>query len=116
MRGYCISSFNRTYNLNYSLKDKEEGRNIDINVASMRDYNKFRKEQEKHKKQLKELIKGKILYIDNYTGYLGHKEIKGPYGEEEIFIPEYTSNNLSLIEIIIDIENKIKNNKKKIRK
>ena len=65
---------------------------------------------------LKELIKGKILYIDNYTGYLGHKEIKGPYGEEEIFIPEYTSNNISLIEIIIDIENKIKNNKKKIRK
>lgn len=65
---------------------------------------------------LKELIKGKILYIDNYTGHLGHKEIKGPYGEEEIFIPEYTSNNLSLIEIIIDIENKIKNNKKKIRK
>ena len=55
MRKYCISSFNRTYNLNYSLKDKEEGRNIDINVASMRDYNKFRKEQEKHKKQLKEL-------------------------------------------------------------
>ena len=65
---------------------------------------------------LKELIKGKILYIDNYTGHLGHKEIKGPYGEEEIFVPEYTSNNLSLIEIIIDIENKIKNNKKKIRK
>lgn len=55
MREYCISSFNRTYNLNYSLKYKEEGRNIDINVASMRDYNKFRKEQEKHKKQLKEL-------------------------------------------------------------
>ena len=55
MREYCISSFNRIYNLNYSLKDKEEGRNIDINVANMRDYNKFRKEQEKHQKQLKEL-------------------------------------------------------------
>ena len=55
MREYCISSFNRIYNLNYSLKDKEEGRNIDINVANMKDYNKFRKEQEKHKKQLKEL-------------------------------------------------------------
>ena len=65
---------------------------------------------------LKELMNGKVLYIDNYTGYLGHKEIRGPYGEEEIFIPEYTSNNISLIEIIIDIENKIKNNKKKIRK
>ena len=55
MREYCISSFNRIYNLNYSLKDKEEGRNIDINVSNMKDYNKFRKEQEKHKKQLKEL-------------------------------------------------------------
>lgn len=64
---------------------------------------------------LKELMSGKMLYIDNYTGYLGYKEIKGPYGEEEIFIPEYTSNNLSLIEMIIDIENKIKNNKKKIK-
>ena len=67
MRGYCISSFNRTYNLNYSLKDKEEGRNIDINVASMRDYNKFRKEQEKHKKQLKELNLSLIhIYIKIY--------------------------------------------------
>ena len=55
MREYCISSFNRIYNLNYSLKDKEEGINIDINVSNMRDYNKFRKEQEKYKKQLKEL-------------------------------------------------------------
>ena len=55
MREYCISSFNRIYNLNYSLKDKEEGRNIDINISNMRDYNKFRKEQEKHKRQLKEL-------------------------------------------------------------
>jgi len=55
MREYCISSFNRIYNLNYSLKNKEEGRNIDINVSNMKDYNKFRKEQEKHKKQLKEL-------------------------------------------------------------
>ena len=55
MREYCISSFNRIYNLNYSLKDKEEGRNIDINVVNMKDYNKFRKEQEKHQKQLKEL-------------------------------------------------------------
>ena len=55
MREYCICSFNRIYNLDYSLKDKEEGRNIDINVANMKDYNKFRREQEKHKKQLKEL-------------------------------------------------------------
>ena len=55
MREYCINSFNRTYNLNYTLKLKEEGRNIDINVANMNEYKKFKREQEKYKKQLKEL-------------------------------------------------------------
>lgn len=55
MREYCISSFNRIYNLNYSLKDKKEGRNIDINVANMNEYKKFKREQEKYKKELKEL-------------------------------------------------------------
>jgi len=55
MRVYCINSFNRIYNVNYTLKEKEEGRNIDINVANMNEYKKFKREQEKYKKQLKEL-------------------------------------------------------------
>lgn len=55
MRVYCINSFNRIYNLNYTLKIKEEGRNVDINVANMNEYKKFKREQEKYKKQLKEL-------------------------------------------------------------
>lgn len=55
MRVYCINSFNRIYHLNYTLKEKEEGRNIDINVANMNEYKKFKREQEKYKKQLKEL-------------------------------------------------------------
>ena len=55
MRLYCINSFNRIYNLNYTLKVKEEGRNVDINVAKMNEYKKFKREQEKYKKQLKEL-------------------------------------------------------------
>lgn len=55
MRVYCINSFNRIYHLNYTLKEKEEGRNIDINVANMNGYKKFKREQEKYKKQLKEL-------------------------------------------------------------
>ena len=57
MRLYCINSFNRIYNLNYTLKVKEEGRNVDINVANMNEYKKFKREQEKYKKQLKELNK-----------------------------------------------------------
>ena len=55
MRVYCINSFNRIYNLNYTLKVKEEGRNVDINVVNMNEYKKFKREQEKYKKQLKEL-------------------------------------------------------------
>ncbi len=55
MREYCINSFNRIYHLNYTLKAKEDGRNVDINVANMNEYKKFKREQEKYKKQLKEL-------------------------------------------------------------
>lgn len=55
MRVYCINSFNRIYHLNYTLKEKEEGRNVDINVANMNEYKKFKREQEKYKEQLKEL-------------------------------------------------------------
>ena len=55
MRVYCINSFNRIYHLNYTLKEKEEGRNVDINVANMNEYKKFKREQEKYKKQLKKL-------------------------------------------------------------
>ncbi|MCI8347731.1 MAG: hypothetical protein HFJ12_07320 [Bacilli bacterium] len=53
MREYCIDSFNRIYHLNYTLKVKEDGRNVDINVANMNEYKKFKREQEKYKKQLK---------------------------------------------------------------
>ena len=55
MREYCINSFNRIYNLDYTLKEKEEGRNIDINVANMNDYKKFKREKENNKKKLEEL-------------------------------------------------------------
>ena len=55
MREYCINSFNRIYHLNYTLKAKEDGRNVDINVVNMNEYKKFKREQEKYKKQLKEL-------------------------------------------------------------
>ena len=55
MREYCINSFNRIYNLDYTLKEKEEGRNVDINVANMNDYKKFKQEKENNKKKLEEL-------------------------------------------------------------
>ena len=71
MREYCIDSFNRAYHLNYTLKEKEEGRNVDINDANMNEYKKFKREQEKYKKELKELnnktdeLKNKSNEINN---------------------------------------------------
>lgn len=47
MRERCIESFNKTYNLNYSLKEKEKGRNKDIHVKEMENYSKFKDEKDK---------------------------------------------------------------------
>ncbi len=71
MREYCIDSFNRAYHLNYTLKEKEEERNVDINVANMNECKKFKREQKKYKKGLKELsnktdeLKNKSNEINN---------------------------------------------------
>ena len=57
--GYMKRSLNKyyiyIYNLDYTLKAKEEGRNVDINVANINDYKKFKREKEVHKKKLQEL-------------------------------------------------------------
>lgn len=45
MRERCIESFNRNYNLDYILKDKEKGRNKDIHVKEMENYSKFKEEK-----------------------------------------------------------------------
>jgi predicted nucleic acid-binding Zn-ribbon protein len=55
MREYCINSFNKIYELNYTLKEKEEGRNQDINVKNMQNYRQLKKDNERNKKRLKEL-------------------------------------------------------------
>ena len=71
MREYCINTFNKVYDLNYSLKIKEEGRNQDINVKNMTNYRELKKEQEKNKKRLNELndkaddLQNKSLQITN---------------------------------------------------
>lgn len=71
MREYCINTFNKVYDLNYSLKIKEEGRNQDINVKNMTNYRELKKEQEKNKKRLNKLndkaddLQNKSLQITN---------------------------------------------------
>lgn len=52
MRENCIKEFNKEYEENYTLKEKEKGRNKDINVKDMVDYQELKKELEINKKSI----------------------------------------------------------------
>ena len=53
MRVLCIASFNKEYGLNNILKKKEKGRNKDINVKDMTNYQAMKEELNKNKETLK---------------------------------------------------------------
>ena len=46
MRNACIKSYNKFYEVNTKLKEKQKGRNQDINVKDMGDYRKIKKQLE----------------------------------------------------------------------
>ena len=50
MRNACIKSYNKFYEVDTRLKEKQKGRNQDINVKYMKDYRKIKK-QVKQKEQ-----------------------------------------------------------------
>ena len=52
MRMYCIEKFNEVYEQNATLKQKQKGRNRDINVNDMSGYSELKREQEKNTKRL----------------------------------------------------------------
>lgn len=52
MREKCIESFNNIYNLDMKLKTKEKGRNQDIHVKDMVNYDSLKKELEANKKSI----------------------------------------------------------------
>lgn len=54
MRAYCIEKFNEVYEQNATLKKKQKGRNIDINVNKMDGYSELKREQEKNAKRLQQ--------------------------------------------------------------
>ena len=57
MRNACIKSYNKFYEVDTRLKEKQKGRNQDINVKDMSDYKKFKKQLEKNQKKLSEANK-----------------------------------------------------------
>jgi hypothetical protein len=52
MRTCCIKSFNKEYNLKYSLKTKEKGRDEYISVNKMKGYRELKKQHEQNKQRL----------------------------------------------------------------
>ena len=54
MRNACIKSYNKFYEVDTRLKEKQKGRNQDINVKDMSNYKKFKKQLDKNAQKLAE--------------------------------------------------------------
>ena len=52
MRECCINSYNKVYSKNAVLKKKQKGRNRDINVKNMNDYQALKNQYDKYNKRL----------------------------------------------------------------
>ncbi len=64
MRNACIKSYNKFYEVNTRLKQKQKGRNQDINVKDMGDYREIKK-QLKQKEQKLEKANTQTRELDN---------------------------------------------------
>ena len=64
MRNACIKSFNKFYDIDFKLKEKQKGRSQDINVNDMGNYRNLKKQLEKKEKKLAE-ANAKTKKLDN---------------------------------------------------
>ena len=64
----------------------------------------------------KQLMDGKTLYVAFDYGYVGIKKSEGPYCEKQVFESEYEEKNIDFNELLIRLDDAIKNEKKKQRK
>ena len=71
MRIMCIDAFNKEYNSNTKLKDKEKGRNFDIHVEDMMHYTEIKKELQNNKKRIDKNIE-KINLINKSSKELNN--------------------------------------------
>ena len=64
MRKSCIKSFNKFYDIDFKLKEKQKGRNQDINVNDMSDYREIKKQLAKKEQKL-EKANNQTKKLDN---------------------------------------------------
>lgn len=66
MRNACIKSFNKFYSMDIKLKEKQKGRNQDINVKDMSNYTNIKKQLAEKEKKLEKANK-QTNKLDNTT-------------------------------------------------
>ena len=66
MRNACIKSYNKFYEVDTKLKEKQKGRNQDIDVKDMEDYRKIKKKLEQKEQKL-EKANNQTKQLDNYS-------------------------------------------------
>ena len=64
MRNACIKSFNKFYDMDFKLKEKQKGRNQDINVNDMGNYREIKKQLAKKEQKL-EKANNQTKKLDN---------------------------------------------------
>ena len=112
MRTLCIASFNKEYGLNNILKTKEKGRNKDINVKDMTNYQAMKEELNKNKETL-EIASKKSNELDKTTNdikYTINNLKKAPIVKNTYTISESDRNKI--IEYVDKVEDTNKDFKK----
>lgn len=134
MRVACIKSFNKFYDIDYKLKEKGQGRNVDIKVSEMKNYRTL-KLQEKDKKQrfvdankkidnlgketkkineiLNELKPSRLNKNNNVISNESVERIR-KYGENVLETAKSLKSVEELNEVIKDVEEDLNHHKKQV--
>ena len=114
MRTLCIEEYNKEYNLDATLKQKLKGRNRDINVADMTNYQETKELIEKNQKTIDSINK-KATELDNESNAIKDKinNIKKATIKKDTYI--ISGEDKRLIESYIDKVDKTNNEYKSIK-
>ncbi len=109
LRESCIEEFNKVYNLNMELKEKEQGRNQDYRVSQMNNYDKLKDSYKKQHKKITEINKNvdKINVKSNEVKEILENLKQQPLSKNNLIISSDKKDKL--LEYIKDIEMNNKN-------
>lgn len=134
MRVACIKSFNKVYNNDIRLKEKEQGRNVDIKVSEMKNYRRLKLQVQKEKQRfvetnnkidklgnetkkindiLNELKPSRLNKNNNVISNDNIKRIK-QYGESVLEVAQSLKSVDELNKVIEDVEQDLQNHKNEI--